>query len=300
MDWFNIKEKSAGKKRLIITWKLYKLLGTQIALIIAFFVALITFISNKDIRKYSFKYFETLYNFTKNQNHKPSLLNSFKHTYSYAESLVYKMEAFAGTYNCNKINFTNKDSQEKLFKQIQEKKGILFICNHVGNVEILKTFFTTNDNIKPTTVSIFLQKEHCSIFNNFINTIEKKSEILKIYPIEEIDMTTVSEIDDNLSNGGIVFIAGDRISANNPNKTIEEMLLNKKINLPIGVFKLAQILDCTTYFISCVKTKQGYDILLEEQSSTNLNTLPKRFITFLENIIKNYPFQFYHFYDIFK
>ena len=64
MEWFNIKEKSAGEKRLILSWYLYKILGTRILLIIAFFVSLVTVITNKDLRQYSQKYFEALYEYT--------------------------------------------------------------------------------------------------------------------------------------------------------------------------------------------------------------------------------------------
>ena len=60
MEWFNIKEKSAGEKRLLISWYLYKLLGVNIVLVIAFFVAIVTFFTNKDLRNYSKKYFEVL------------------------------------------------------------------------------------------------------------------------------------------------------------------------------------------------------------------------------------------------
>ena len=59
LKWFQIKEKSAGKKRLLLCWYLYKLMGKSIASFIAFFVTLITFIVNKDLRYYSRKYFNT-------------------------------------------------------------------------------------------------------------------------------------------------------------------------------------------------------------------------------------------------
>ncbi len=298
MDWYKVKEKSAGKKRLLLTWFLYKILGIKIAIIIAFTVAFITFITNKDLRKYSLKYFEILYKYTQDKALKPTLLNAFKHTFSYAESLAYKMEAFAGKYDNNNIHFIDNNTKQILFKQIKCKEGILFISSHIGNIDILKSFLTDNNSVKPTSISIFLQKEHCTTFNNFINSIGKNFDSLKIYPIEDIDLSTVSELDENLKNGGIAFIAGDRIAANNPDKNIEVDFLNNKILLPQGTFKLAKILNYNTYFISALNAKKGYDIYLKSINSQDKNIV-EEYTNFLEKMIKIAPYQFYHFYDIF-
>lgn len=298
MEWYKVKEKSAGKKRLLLTWYLYKILGINIAILIAFFVSLITFITNKDLRIYSLKYFNILYKYTDNKKLKPTLFNAFKHTFSYAKSLVDKMEAFAGRYKSNKLNFKDENLKQKLFKQINNKEGILFICNHIGNIDILKSFLTDNNYAKPTSVSVFLQKKHCTTFNNFINSIGKNFDTLKIYPIEDIDLSTISEIDDNLKSGGIAFIAGDRIAANNPDKNIEVELLNKKILLPQGTFKLAQILNYNTYIISAVKSSKGYDIYMDLVDPQDKNLI-NNFVFFIKKMIKIAPYQFYHFYDIF-
>ena len=300
MEWFNVKEKSAGEKRLLLSWYLYKILGTKIAVTIAFFVSLITLLTNRDLREYSKKYFEALFSYTNNKKYKPSFLNSFRHVYSYAESLVYKMEAYAGTFRSENINFMDKPLEKNIYEQIKNKEGIIFICSHVGNIEVLRTFLTENPDYKPATVSILLQKDHCNIFNNFINKIGVKLENIKLYPIEEIDFTTASELDDDLKNGGMMFVAGDRIAVNNPDKHTEVNFLNKKIYLPQGTFKLAHILNYNTYIINCLKNKNRYDVYVEEQTNKTEEIMLDNYIKFLEKNTLTSPYQFYHFYDIFK
>ena len=300
MQWFQVKEKAAGKKRLLLTWYLYRIFGIKIALIIAFFISVITILTNKDIREYSRKYFETLYLFTSNKNYKPSLLNTFRHVYSYAESLVYKMETYTGTFKNTSVKFVDKALEKTLFEQIKNKEGIIFICNHIGNIEILRSFLYGNAHYKPTTVSVILQRNHCNIFNNFMNRIGKPLNSLKIYPIEEMDITTASELDDNLKMGGILFIAGDRISVNNPDKNVEANLLNKKIYLPLGTFKLVQALNHNTYIISCLKNNNEYEVYLEKQPEGLGNIIIDNYVKFLEKMISIAPYQFYHFYDMFK
>lgn len=300
MEWFNIKEKSAGDKRLILSWYLYKIFGTNITLIIAFFVSFITFLTNRDLRQYSEKYFEVLYLYTKKKKYKPSFINSFKHIYSYAESLVYKMEAFVFTLKSDSINFVDKTIEQKLLDQIKRKEGILFICNHIGNIDVIRALLSDKNCAKPFNISVFLQKERCTVFNNFINKIAIKRNDIKLYPIEEINLTTVSQVDDDLKKGGIVLIAGDRLSMNNPDKHVEKTFLGNKIYLPQGTFKLAKILNAHTYFISCLKNKNTFDVYLEEQMVLDEKFLYSNFTQFLEKMTLNSPYQFFHFYDIFK
>ena len=53
MKWFQVKEKSAGKKRLILTYHIYKIFGMKAVRVIAFMMGLISFLLNKDLSNYS-------------------------------------------------------------------------------------------------------------------------------------------------------------------------------------------------------------------------------------------------------
>ncbi len=284
----------------MFSWFLYRILGTKILLVIAFFASLVTFLTNKDLRGYSSRYFQALYSYTKNEKFKPSLFNSFKHIHSFAESLVYRIEAFANTLKSIKVNFVDQTLKQKIFDQINRKEGILLICNHIGNIDVIRTFLSDNDYAQPFNISVFLQKDRCAIFNNFLDRIAVKREDIKIYPIEEIDITTISQVDDDMKKGGIVLIAGDRISLNNSDKHIEADFLGEKIYLPQGTFRLAKILNAHTYFISCLQNKKEYAVYVEEQTDLNEENLYLNFTGFLERMTLTAPYQFYHFYDIFK
>ena len=78
------------------------------------------------------------------------------------------------------------------------------------------------------------------------------------------------------------------------------LFLNKKIYLPQGTFKLAHILNYNTYIISCLKNKNWYDVYIEEQTDKAEKTMLDNYIKFLEKNTLISPYQFYHFYDIFK
>lgn len=301
MKWFNIKEKSAGKKRLLLTWYIYGILGKKAVNIIAFFVALVTFIKNKDIRNYSKKYFQVLTEYTNNKDYKPNNINTFKHILSYAYSLTDKMVVFAGKFNAENIIFDKEEEKEKLFNQLLGKKGIFFICNHIGNIETLRSFIEHKKYGTKATISIFLQANQCKIFNDFTEKLSKKPENIKVYPIEEIGVETAIELEEDLNNGGICFMAGDRIPANNEQKTKEVTLLNKTVEVPVGVFKIAQIINSEIYFISCLKDGNKYKVFMKKPDDyKNIENIINEFTAFSQEMILKYPYQFYHFYDYFK
>lgn len=295
--WFEIKEQAAGKKRLILLWNIYKIFGKKTVKFIVFFVTLFAFIGAKKIRKYSQKYLKIA---TKNGN----FLQAFKHFLNYSYGLVDKMEMFTDNYSFNDVFFADENMKNLLFKDILDKKGIYFLCSHLGNIDAIRTFFRSGEISENIKINLFLETNQCQIFKNFINSISCDNPITT-YPVENVDITTSMEIKEKLDNGEILFIAGDRISAHNENATFVSDFLEHKMEFPIGAFKFALMLGAPIYFIACTLEKDNkYKIHLHKfefsgSRKEKLQTLENEYIAFLENLTKKYPLQFYHFYDFF-
>lgn len=295
MKWFELKEQSAGKKRLILTWYLYRIFGEKILYVIAFLVSFFTFIFAPTIRRYSKQYFFTVQKYT---NIKPNTINQFRHILSYANSLADKILIFSDNYNTNNITFDSEEDKNQLFNDINNNKGSFFICNHIGNIEVLHSLFKytiSNPNCK---INVFMSHKQSQIFNEFLAGIEKEIHI-KTFPVEEIEVTTGIELKENLNKGDIVFIAGDRLSEMG-GKSIETNLFEHKIYLPLGCFKLAKLMEVPTYFISALKIKNKYVVFAEKQKNTSEKELINNYTKFLEKMTLKNPFQFFHFYDFFE
>ena len=97
-NWWNRKEVSAGRKRLKLTWWIYKHFGIFPIKIICFFLTVVTFVFVKEIKNSSKKYFKILYKYTNKHSYKPTMINSFKHILSYSNSLIDKMLAYSDNY----------------------------------------------------------------------------------------------------------------------------------------------------------------------------------------------------------
>ena len=296
-QWYEIKEQAAGEKRLWLMWYIYKFAGKKAINFIAFFVTFFTFIFAKDIRNYSKKYLKIIEPLT---GIKPSIFNQFRHFLSYSHVLTDKVEIFSNNFDKEKVLFASASECELLYSDLDKQKGVFFICSHVGNTDVMRTFFINNTRHPGLRVNVFFSRTQSRIFNGFINKIAKEIP-LNPYLVEEIGVNTAIQLKDSLDNGGIAFIAGDRVAENSNAAVFEAELFGHKVNFPVGSFKIAQLMEVPIYFIIALKTKKDtYTIHLEKHKFTTLSNLEQDYVKFLEKTVLLSPLQFYHFYDLFK
>lgn len=296
MKWFQVKEVSAGKKRLILSWYLYKIFGKNVLYLIAWFVSLFTFIFAKKVRTYSKKYLTVI---RKVLDVDSGLIGQFRHIRSYADSLVDKILVYSGEFNIGDVEFCNQKEQDEIFDTIAKSNGVVFLCNHIGNIEALYTFFRNEKIPSNFSINIVISKKQSQVFNGFLEQI--KTEIpVNLFPIEEMGIETGMELEEKLDNGGVLFIAGDRVSQTNDNQCVESELFSRKILLPKGAFKLVKTMNRATYFVSAIKQDKKYLVYSEKQASTEEKSLTSLYTKFMEKMIMKAPYQFYHFYDFFN
>ena len=291
MKWYQVKEQAAGEKRLFFLWYVYKFLGKNCVKFLVFFITFFAFIGAKEQRRCSKKYLSVV-------GLVPNFYNQFKHFLSYSYSLIDRMEVFTGNFSSDNLIFDNYDDKKLLDEDI--KNGVFFICSHLGNIEIMRSFLFSNPN---KNVDVFLAKEQCKIFNNFVQNIGVDTPVT-LYPVEDINIETSIEIKDKISNGDIVIMAGDRISKNSMNASVE--FLSKKILLPNGTFKFAYIMEQPIYFVCAIKVGEKYKIYLKKfdnyckNRNETIKNMQNEYLAFLQELVCQYPLQFYHFYDLFE
>lgn len=298
LKWYEVKEQAAGHKRLMLLWYIYQLAGKNAVKFIVFFVTLFAFLGAPKIRKCSEKYLKVAAG-------KAAAKDTFKHFLSYAYALVDKMEMFTDNFPFKNIYFADEAQREMLYKDLLDKKGIYFLCSHLGNINAMRTFFRSGTVIEDIKVNLFLEAKQCKIFKSFIDKISSDNPIVT-YPVEEIDLTTSIELKDKLDSGEIIFMAGDRIAPNNDNAVFQTDFLGRKVNFPIGAFKFGMLMGAPIYFIACTKEKHDkYAIHIQKfefigKRQEKLEELEQQYVKFLEKLTSKYPYQFYHFYDFFN
>lgn len=295
--WYQIKEQAAGEKRLWFSWYVYRIFGKKALYLIAFVVTFFTFIFAKEIRGYSKKYLTIISPLC---GIKPSIINQFRHLLSYAFVLADKVEIFANKFDKSKIKFASEGERELFYEDFYKKKGMFCICSHVGNTEVMRSFFMNSEFWPEFRVNIFLSQTQSQVFNNFISKIAKKLPVNYFY-VEEIGIDTSIKLKESLDKGSVAFIAGDRIGESGDAKTFEAELFGHKVDFPVGSFKIAQLMEVPVYFVIALKTKgDTYTIHLQKHNFTSLEDMEQSYVKFLERITLKTPLQFYHFYDLFK
>ena len=287
--WFQLAEEGTGKIRLQALKFMFDKFGEFPVRVIAFFVVLSVFLKAKERREASLKFFKII-------NKKHPLYSSFRQFLNYGNSLVDKFLSVMGKLDPLKFELQEED----IFK------NAFFITTHVGNVEVMRSLFQLQSEIEPKRVNIFLQANACKIFNDFLKTLELHIPEIEVFPVEEISPQTSIEISDRLQNGEIVFMAGDRLSAQNENVAYEAEFLNHKVKFPLGTLKFALMLNVPVYFIVCVKDGKKYKIFTEKfvseklKRSEKLEDLKLQHVKFLEKYTLLYPEQFFNFYDMWE
>ena len=307
MKWYELKEQAAGEKRLMALWFVYKTLGKRAVQFVTIFVAFFAFSFSKVVRNFTLKNLRVIYSFTKDKSARPCLFNAYRLVLNYAFSLVDRMEVFCGKFSAEKLDFKDKNQEKSVIELLNAGNGALFICSHVGNVEVLRAFINDARFVTNPHVNIFLSESQCRIFNGFLKKIRKEARTTA-FPVEKISVDTAIELKERLDRGEIAFIAGDRVSAGAPNVTFRADFLGESVDFPLGTFKLAQLMETNVYFITAIKTKNDrYDVYLrpfapdfENSKSENLKKMCDEYIAFIERSVMAAPLQFYHFYDLFS
>lgn len=307
MKWYQLKEQAAGEKRLMLMWFMYRLFGKKIVQFVAAFVAFFAFCFSKEIKFFTYKNLKVIYEYTGNNNAKPTLFNRYRLVLNYAFSLVDRMEVFSNNFNSEKLYFEDKTGEQELISLLKSGCGVFFISSHAGNIEVLRSFINSGYFGANPHVNIFLSESQCRIFNDFLKKIQQKTSV-STYPLEQINAGTAIELKDRIDNGEIVFIAGDRVSAGSSNVTFKTKFFGKGTEFPAGTFKLAQLMEVPVYFIAALKAPDdAYKIVLKRfaraaecSKSQNLAKMQQEYAEFLEKTATEVPLQFYHFYDMFN
>lgn len=295
-NWYNVREQSAGKSRLEALWFVYKIFGIKFLKFVLCFVCLFITPCAKNARSASKKYRKILNEYQRKHNIQKTKFSAFSHIYAFACSSVDKMAAA-----CDKrrpIKFTvNKNADWEQFQNyIDTNTGVFLICSHLGNIEALSAF-PDSQNKK---MHAFMQVSQTKTFNQFMNR-HKISKNTIIYPTENINIGIAGEMYDNLRNGDLIMMAGDRTSPNAPTKYETVSFLGVDCRFPVGTFKFARAVSHPIFAI-CVLNVAGekYNVRVKQIKCDTIKEMIQEYAHFLEKQILEHPKQWFNFFDFFE
>lgn len=210
----------------------------------------------------------------------------------FAQAIIDKFAMYAG-----KTFDIDIEGYEHFKRLATQSEGFVQLSSHVGNYEIAGYSLTAKD--KQLNALVYFG-EKASVMENRMRMFEHTN--IRMIPIRE-DMSHLFELDHALSNGQIVSIPGDRIWGSK--KTVNVTLLDHEARLPMGPFKVIATRGLEAIVVHVVKVGgKRYKIFVTPLSydktaarHQQVEQLAVAYTTEVERIVRQYPTQWYNYFD---
>lgn len=261
-------------------------------------------------RKDALLYQHILREYTKGQV--PKKFSAYRQIMAFSINLIEKMYGWLGKINFDKITRQNDDFDE-LTSLLEQGKGAFLVGSHLGNMEVLRslTTFGRTGVSKKFSVTIIQENVSAEQFNKTLEEINPDVQ-MNVVDSQNIGPDTIFFLQEQIDNGGLVVIAGDRTSARARSRIIRKPFLGKNADFPYGVFLIPFLLNTPVFYIFGMRKKDmtmnfKYNMFIEKSkidfdcSRTERNARVQEFcgeyISKLEKICIEYPYQWYNFYN---
>jgi predicted LPLAT superfamily acyltransferase len=284
----------------------YQYGGRYIAIFFLYPVIFYFFLTGKTSRTASQKYLHKVYQ-SGYLAEKPTIWLSFTHFLNMGFAALDKIDVWLGNITISSINYINYPIFETL---LQQKQGALIIGSHLGNLEVCRAL--ANENVS-TCFNVIVFTEHAEKFNEFINSLNSDVKV-NLIEVTEMGPDLAILLQEKITQGEYVVIAGDRTSTTVAGRVIYSDFLGEKAPFSQGPFILAALLQCPVLSLFCLKiqTTEGpkYNLIFETLSSgvhwtrktreQELTTLVTNYAKHLEKYCAQYPLQWFNFFDFWQ
>jgi len=319
LHWSQHKEKAAGYWHLKLMLILFKLFPVIILRILAFPVGFFYFVFSKRARNESKRFLQKAAPFIEQLKIAKKCQSPFgplRHIISFSLTLVEKIESWGGKFQFNKIHFQNDDI-EGLINDLENGKGVFIITSHLGNIELLRGLASFNRTgvSRKIPITAVIDMKISENFSRMLKELNPQSSF-DIISASEIGPHTAVILEEKLTEGGIVTIAGDRTSANSyasdSAKKLMISFLGESAPFSTGIFYMAVLMKAPVYFIFPIRRgdlsiKPEYDMHVHKSTLSfdcskkerfdKSSLLAQSYAALLESYCKQNPFQWYNFYD---
>lgn len=213
-----------------------------------------------------------------------SLYKLYIHFYSFGKTLIDKVAIGMGLTNKFSFEF---DNYNRFLDILNSNKGVVLIGAHVGNWESGSAFF---GNYSSRLNIIMFNNEYEKI-KDILNK-NSKYKHYNIIPITEQGIESIIQMKKVINKGDYLCFMGDRHM--NSSNVINTTFLGKEAIFPQGPFIIASKFNVPVVFYYAMRCKgRKYKFIFKEASG---NDIFNQYITSLEDIVKEYPQQWFNFY----
>lgn len=187
---------------------------------------------------------------------------------------------------------------------VKAGKGGIILSAHLGNWDMAGHFLQNTSEILSTTrLNVVMYDNEAEQLKDFLAQFNKKRAFNTIL-IKE-DLSHIYEISAALNRNELICLHGDRYRPGN--RTIKHPFLGVDADFPAGPFILASKLKAPVCFVFAVKeTNFQYrfvsypDTVYEGRGMAGANKMLAEYVSVLEKELKEYPSNWFNYYDFWK
>ncbi|MBP0597857.1 acyltransferase [Herbaspirillum sp. LeCh32-8] len=224
----------------------------------------------------------------------------FRHFAAFGESLLDKMLLWGGLFRTDRVTLRD---QEHIAAAVEQGRGGLIICTHLGNLELCRVMGRDHPEVKLT---VLVHTKHAQAFNRMLAQLDPRSQ-LNLMQVTDMSPATAMMLADKVAQGEFVVIAGDRIPVSPNPRVARAAFMGRSAPFPVGPYVLASLLRCPVYLMFSRRTAQGAEVSFEffrdlvelprKQRDQRLDELAADYAARLEFHCLQAPFQWFNFYD---
>jgi len=231
------------------------------------------------------------------------LLGVLRHFAAFAESILDKMLLWGGLFDFSRVRVIGA---EPLWQRIQQRKGAMLVCAHLGNLDLCRALSLRTPGLK---ITVLVHTRHAQAFNNMLAKLDPRS-ALNLMQVTEMTPAMAMQLFERIEQGEFVVIAGDRVPVSNNPRVALASFLGQTAAFPIGPYVMASVLGCPLYTLFATRQGDGYELHFErlrEQvvlprrgREAALAELAGEYAARLEHHVRRAPLEWFNFYDFWQ
>ena len=183
-------------------------------------------------------------------------------------------------------------------------RGQIFVCSHVGNVEICRALVSHHQGFK---LNVLVHSRHAQAFNEALN--KAGADKIQLIQVSDLDAALMMELHQRIEAGEWLAIAADRVPVRGE-KTVPVQFLGHSAEMPQGAWLLAGLLKTRVHTLFCIKQNGRYHLKLRRfldstdwkrgERHAAVAAAAQQFADVLAQECAQNPLQWFNFYDFWK
>lgn len=236
----------------------------------------------------------------------PAGLGVLRHFGAFAETILDKMLLWGGLYDTRGVSLHGVDGADGVNRCIDEGRGALLVCAHLGNLELCRVLSRRDTRLKLT---VLVHTRHAQAFNRMLARLNPDSQ-LNLMQVTEMTPATAMLLAEKVAQGEFVVIAGDRIPVSPQPRVAVAPFLGQPAAFPIGPYVLASVLQCPVYLLFSTRIGERSEIHFElfreslhlprKAREAMLADLAAAYAARLQHHCLRAPLEWFNFYDFWQ